>query len=163
MKALISEVVDNLKSRYKSEQLQGCVRFEGVVDVYYMRKKSAYKNGGIAAIFSVAEEKWYYPKTAKELEDIAVNQLEHWKDVGRQEIKKQKVMNRHDGYTGFKYTDQTKIPFGKHEGEKLANIPAEYLIWLFENNRTNPPLTVYVRENLDNLRKEVAMKKKGIR
>jgi hypothetical protein len=54
-----------------------------------------------------------------------------------------------------KYDDNTKMPFGVFKGKKLANIPADYLLWLLLNERTNPPLKVYIEENIEVLRKEV--------
>lgn len=29
--------------------------------------------------------------------------------------------------------DESIMPFGKHKGEKLANVPADYLLWLYDN------------------------------
>jgi uncharacterized protein (DUF3820 family) len=31
------------------------------------------------------------------------------------------------------YNDNTIMPFGKHEGKKLANVPGPYLMWLYDN------------------------------
>jgi len=31
--------------------------------------------------------------------------------------------------------DDDIMPFGKHKGEKMANVPASYLIWLYENDK----------------------------
>lgn len=56
-------------------------------------------------------------------------------------------------------TDETLMPWGKHKGEKLANIPAAYLIWLYENagittQYWNKGLADYIRKNLDVLKAE---------
>jgi len=32
--------------------------------------------------------------------------------------------------------DETILTFGKYKGIKLANIPATYLLWLYENNKS---------------------------
>ncbi len=52
------------------------------------------------------------------------------------------------------FTDTTIINFGKHKGQKLANVPANYLLWLYDNNKCDGSLRAYIRENLDILRKE---------
>lgn len=57
-------------------------------------------------------------------------------------------------------TDESLMPFGKHKGEKLANVPAEYLIWLYENGKCYGDLKEYIRENLDTLKAEQAMRSK---
>jgi len=45
------------------------------------------------------------------------------------------------------------IKFGKHAGELLEDIPADYLVWLYENhsdldNRTR----IWIEERIDELR-----------
>lgn len=59
--------------------------------------------------------------------------------------------------------DETLMPFGKYEGEKLANIPASYLIWLgsqieakneYRRSVDEKHLLAYVNENKDVLEKE---------
>ena len=47
------------------------------------------------------------------------------------------------------------MPFGKYKGTKMANVPASYLIWIFENNKCSIEVIKYVRENLDVLKEEV--------
>ena len=32
-------------------------------------------------------------------------------------------------------TDDSLMPFGKHEGVKMANVPDQYLIWFFKENK----------------------------
>lgn len=60
-----------------------------------------------------------------------------------------------------KLTDDSIMPFGKHKGEKLANVPPEYLIWLFENNKCSIDVAKYVNENLDCLKSEIEYKSKS--
>lgn len=55
----------------------------------------------------------------------------------------------------MKYTDNTIMPFGKYHGEKLANVPANYLIYLYDSKTANPELREYIEENLDVLRFEM--------
>ena len=56
--------------------------------------------------------------------------------------------------------DNSLMPFGEHEGKKLANVPAHYLIWLFDNDRAGR-VKRYIENNLDALREEVKRKEKA--
>ncbi len=53
------------------------------------------------------------------------------------------------------YNDNTIIPFGKHKGKALANVPASYLIWLLDNGKCFGALKDYIEDNIDVLQKEV--------
>lgn len=57
-------------------------------------------------------------------------------------------------------TDNSKMPFGKYKGEKMANVPASYLIWIFENNKCSPEVAKYIAENLDVIKAEISYKMK---
>lgn len=48
-----------------------------------------------------------------------------------------------------------KMPFGKHKGEDIASVPADYLIWL-NNNKEDlyGDIKDYIVENLDVLEEE---------
>jgi hypothetical protein len=50
--------------------------------------------------------------------------------------------------------DTDIIDFGKYKGEKFGNVPASYLLWLYENDRCTPMARDYVKNNLDVLKKE---------
>jgi len=52
-------------------------------------------------------------------------------------------------------TDNSLIPFGKYTGQKLANVPASYLIWIFENNKCTAEIAKYINENMDVLKEEI--------
>ena len=54
-----------------------------------------------------------------------------------------------------KYTDNTLFPFGKHKGQKLANVPAEYLLWALDNLELSFPLKTYIEENKAVLQDEI--------
>lgn len=64
-------------------------------------------------------------------------------------------------------TDESIMPFGKHKGEKMANVPASYLLWIYDewtlpNPRfcfVNQEVKAYIEDNLDVLRKEITTKK----
>lgn len=53
------------------------------------------------------------------------------------------------------YTDETPMPFGKYKGTKLANVPASYLLWLYENGNTFGAMRDYLRDNLDVIKEEI--------
>lgn len=52
-------------------------------------------------------------------------------------------------------TDKSPMPWGKHKGTAMANVPANYLIWCYENNKCDGPVKVYIEDNLELLKKEV--------
>lgn len=55
------------------------------------------------------------------------------------------------------YTDTTVLTFGMHKNKALANIPAAYLLYLYDNNKTSDAgLKKYIENNMEVLRKEVA-------
>ncbi len=57
--------------------------------------------------------------------------------------------------TQEKLTDQWCITWGKHEGEKLANIPASYLLWMHRTySHMRPDLKEYIEENMADLEAE---------
>ncbi len=59
------------------------------------------------------------------------------------------------------------MPFGKYKGVQMANVPADYLLWLYsEYTDPNPrfgfisqPVKLYIEDNIDLLKKEVNSKK----
>lgn len=51
--------------------------------------------------------------------------------------------------------DDSPIPFGKYKGEKMGNVPAEYLMWLYDNNKCNQAVKDYIEDNLDVLQYEI--------
>jgi uncharacterized protein (DUF3820 family) len=57
--------------------------------------------------------------------------------------------------------DESIMPFGKYKGEKLANIPPDYLIWLYDNNKCYGELKEYIKDNLDVLNSEITLKNKS--
>lgn len=61
------------------------------------------------------------------------------------------------------YTDTTEMPFGIHKGKKLANVPADYMLWIFRNGKCNEPLRLYIEDCkafLEFEEKEILRKKK---
>lgn len=56
-------------------------------------------------------------------------------------------------------SDNDPMPFGKHQGTKMANVPADYLLWLHDNNKCNASVKNYIIRNLNALRKEAPQSK----
>ena len=54
-----------------------------------------------------------------------------------------------------KLTDESLMPFGKYKGEKMANVPAAYLLWLDKQTSLNMYVKEYIKENMEVLQKEV--------
>lgn len=51
-------------------------------------------------------------------------------------------------------TDESLMPWGKHKGKEMANVPADYLVWLYENNKCSGAVKTYIEDNLELLRSE---------
>jgi uncharacterized protein (DUF3820 family) len=51
--------------------------------------------------------------------------------------------------------DNSIMPYGKHKGEKMANVPASYLLWLYENDKCSGDIKRYIIENKSDLEKEL--------
>lgn len=49
-------------------------------------------------------------------------------------------------------TDYSRMPFGKHEGKEMANVPASYLMWFYQQNW---PVIEYIRDNMDAIQQEL--------
>ncbi len=53
------------------------------------------------------------------------------------------------------YTDNSAFPFGKYQGQKLANVPASYLLWCYHNiKKLDMGLKEYIRDNMEALKNE---------
>ena len=53
--------------------------------------------------------------------------------------------------------DTDLMPFGKHKGEMMQDVPASYLHWLWTNGKSNDklcPVADYIRRNLSALKTE---------
>lgn len=51
------------------------------------------------------------------------------------------------------------MSFGKYKGHKLANVPADYLIFIYEEYNLQAPLKKYIADNLQGLKQEVKLAK----
>lgn len=55
-------------------------------------------------------------------------------------------------------TDTDPMPFGKHKGKPMSDVPADYLHWLWTNgvrDQRTSPVHKYIKENMDALAQEV--------
>lgn len=52
-------------------------------------------------------------------------------------------------------TDTTLMPFGKHKGVALANVPAQYLLWLYKEGKCFGELRKYIESNMAVLQMEL--------
>jgi len=60
-------------------------------------------------------------------------------------------------------TDESPMPWGIHQGKPLDEVPPEYLIWMYENDKLKGDLKRYAQENLEVLKMQITNAKKGIR
>lgn len=58
--------------------------------------------------------------------------------------------------TTTEVTDHTIMPFGKFRGKAMINVPAIYLLWLFDNNCTHAGVKKYITANLQILKNETS-------
>jgi len=56
--------------------------------------------------------------------------------------------------------DNSIMPYGKYKGKKMANVPPEYLLWLYENDKCQNYVKNYIIENLDVIKQQIAYNKK---
>lgn len=52
------------------------------------------------------------------------------------------------------FTDSTPMPFGKYMGKPMINVPAVYLLFLYNDGCTHAGVRQYINDNLDALKKE---------
>lgn len=60
------------------------------------------------------------------------------------------------------YTDDTVLDFGIHKGKRLEDVPASYLLYLYENGKSFGALHAYIKDNLDVLVKQFQEEKQSI-
>lgn len=63
------------------------------------------------------------------------------------------------------FNDESRMPFGKHKGVKLKDVPAGYLCWLYGEMEGKKdwqgPLFTYLKDNLKVLEKEAEEEANG--
>lgn len=61
--------------------------------------------------------------------------------------------------TTAELTDNSEMPFGKFKGKAMVDVPAKYLLWLFDNGCDHAGVKKYINDNLQVLKKEAGQKK----
>lgn len=56
--------------------------------------------------------------------------------------------------------DYSRMPFGKYKNEKMANVPPDYLLWLYNEGKCFGEVKEYIQENLSVLKEELELAKK---
>lgn len=70
-------------------------------------------------------------------------------------------MNKNLNTEMVHFNDNTLMPFGKYKGQKLANVPSEYLLYIYDQEWLNEgALKTYIKENKLTLEREVKLNKK---
>ena len=50
--------------------------------------------------------------------------------------------------------DLSPMPFGKHKGEPMQDVPADYFHWCWTTNVGGPTLRAYIKKSLSALKQE---------
>lgn len=72
------------------------------------------------------------------------------------------ICNKCDSYIQFLpqgMNGESLMYFGKYKGFKLNAIPPDYLVWLYENVKTNGSLKLYIEANLDSFKRQIYQSK----
>lgn len=57
-------------------------------------------------------------------------------------------------------TDKSRMPWGKWRNTQMANVPADYLLWLYDNDKCDEQVKAYIVDNLEILKEEVKEQQK---
>ncbi len=49
----------------------------------------------------------------------------------------------------FELNDDSPMPWGKHKGTKMENVPDNYLKWLYDNEKVDSPVKDYIEEYMN--------------
>lgn len=60
-------------------------------------------------------------------------------------------------------TENSILTFGKYKDIKIKDIPAEYLLFIFENNYCPANIAFYINRNLDSIKQKAIQKIKNIK
>jgi len=56
--------------------------------------------------------------------------------------------------------DLSLMPFGKYKGQEMINVPSNYLLFLYENNKCYGELKSYIEDNMDVIKSDIKNKKR---
>lgn len=48
--------------------------------------------------------------------------------------------------------DNSLMPWGKYKGVKMANVPPQYLLFMYEEKKTHGDVKKYIEDNMDVLK-----------
>lgn len=57
------------------------------------------------------------------------------------------------------FTDSTEMPFGQHKGKRMIDVPAKYLLWLFNEGCKHAGVRKYLNENIDAIKQQANPKR----
>jgi len=57
--------------------------------------------------------------------------------------------------------DNSRMPFGKHRDKTMANVPSDYLLWIYENGKTYGALKQYIEDNMDAIKQDLKSQENG--
>lgn len=57
--------------------------------------------------------------------------------------------------------DEPIMSFGIYKGQRISDVPPDYLIWLFENDKCFGEILKYIYRNERSLREEIVRKSNG--
>lgn len=57
-------------------------------------------------------------------------------------------------------TDNSLMPYGTHKGKRMEDVPAKYLLWLYDNDKCSKDVKAYIEDCMDVLEKEVKEEEK---
>ena len=63
--------------------------------------------------------------------------------------------------TTKKFTDESLMPFGMYKGRQMADVPAEYLLYIYEHDMCLGWVKLYIEENLGVIETQIARAKKS--
>lgn len=79
----------------------------------------------------------------------------HLKHVKSIKLSKKKIEYGRDLQKIKVMDDNSKMPFGKFKNEKMANVPASYLMWLHRESKCYGDLKKYIEDNMEALQQEI--------
>ena len=51
--------------------------------------------------------------------------------------------------------DEDLMPWGIHKGKPMADVPDHYLLWLWDTNKCSGQVKMYIKQNLDAIKKNL--------
>lgn len=64
--------------------------------------------------------------------------------------------------TPAQFDDESPMPFGEFQGTRLLDVPAWYLIELYNDDLQHPQLKFYIEDNMMALKDEIRKEKLGL-